>query len=484
MKKNEITIEFYSILKDVIRNVWIVILSGLIGAMGVYIVSNSIYEPKYTSKATLAVNASVSSYSQLTTSNEIAGVLSNVFSEPTVKSRAAEAAGLKSFNGTISATVLSPTNFIELTVTSDSPKLSYDLLTAVIKVHPEVTRKIFKNASISVIRQPSVSSGPSNSAITENSNLIVIGFMTVALAAIIILSVMRNTVKTEEDFKSKVEANLIGSIMHENKNMSLKEILHKKKKGLLIHNNAFISLHFVENFRKIAAKLEYMKHKTGCSVFAVTSVAENEGKSTCAANLAVSLADRGNKVIIIDLDGKKPALFKIFGEEYEENCELANLMNGTVAQSDYRFKRYKKSSLYASLNSKPYPEMLKWIESGEIKKLIEIFKSKSDFIIIDTAPISLDSSVTDIIKMVDKTLLVVRTDTVRIPAVNDTVASIDKVSKNLAGCILNDVHQKVVPFVFSGDDTAVYYGGRGHRHGGYGKYSKYGYYHRPEEKES
>ncbi|MBO5858929.1 MAG: AAA family ATPase, partial [Clostridia bacterium] len=448
MKKNKLTIDLYTILKDVILNIWVIILSGLIAAMSVYTFSHSIYKPEYTAKATLAVNASGSSYTQLTTSNEIAGILSNIFSETTVKSRAAEAAGQKSFKGTVRATVLSPTNFIELSVTSENPKLSYDLLTAVIEVHPQVTRKIFGNSSITVIRQPSVSGSPSNSAVAQNGNLIIIGSMTLALTAIVFLSIARNTIKTEADFNSKVEASLLVSIMHEDKRMSLKETLKKKKKGLLIHNNAFISLRFVENFRKAAAKLEYMKHKTGCSVFAITSVAENEGKSTCAANLAVSLADRGNKVILIDLDGKKPAIHKIFGEEHEENCELANLLNGTVAQSEYRFKRYKKSSLYISLNSKPCAEMQKWVENGEIKKLLNIFKQKSDFIIIDTAPITLDSSVSDIIKIVDKTLLVVRTDAVKAPAINDAIKVIDTVSKNLAGCILNDLHQKAIPFVF------------------------------------
>ncbi len=473
MKKNKLSIDLYTIIKDVTLNIWVVILSGLIAAMSVYIFSHSIYTPEYTARATLAVNASGSSYTQLTTSNEIAGVLSNIFSEPTVKSRAAEAAGQKSFRGTVSTTVLSPTNFIELRVTSESPKLSYDLLTAIIEVHPQVTRKIFDNASVSVVRQPSVSSSPSNSAVAQNGDLIILGSMTLVLTAIILLSITRNTIKTEADFNSKVEAKLLISIMHEDKKLSLKEMLKKKKKGLLIHNNAYISLRFVENFRKAAAKLEYMKHKTGCSVFAITSVAENEGKSTCAANLAVSLADRGNKVILIDLDGKKPALYKIFGEEYEENCEFTSLMKGTVAQSDFRFKRYKKSSLYLALNTKACPEMHRWVENGEIAKLIEIFKTKCDFIIIDTAPMSVDSSVTDIIRIVDKTLLVVRTDAVKAPAINDAITTIDTVSKNLAGCILNDVHQKAIPFIFSGDDTAAYYGGRTHKYGKSGKYGKY-----------
>lgn len=482
MKKNKLTIDLYSIMKDVIRNIWVVILSGLIGAMGMYIVSHSIYEPEYTAKATLAVNAASSSYSQLATSNEIANVLSNVFSEPTVKSRAAEEAGQDGFRGTVTTNVLSPTNFIELSVTCDNPKLAYDLLTAIIKVHPEVTRKIFANAGVTVIRQPSLYGTPTNSSGSENTNLVILGCMTLALTAIIILSITRDTVKTESDFESKIEAKLIGSIMHEDKKASLQEIAKKKKKGLLIHNNAFISLRFTEDFRKMAAKLEYMKHKTGSSVFAVTSVAENEGKSTCAANLAVSLADRGNRVILIDLDAKKPAIHKIFSEDQGEFCELSGLLDGTIPQSEYRFKKYKKFPLYIALNTKPCPEMHRWVENGEIEKLLKIFKAKADFIIIDTAPISVDSSVTDIIKIVDKTVLVVRTDAVKVSAINDTISTVDKVSKNLAGCILNDVHARAIPFVFSGDDRAGTYGGRGHKHG---RYSHYGYYyHRNDGKKS
>lgn len=479
MKKNKLSIDLYTIIKDVVRNIWVVALSGLIGAMGMYIVSHSMYEPEYTAKATLAVNASATSYAQLATSNEIANVLSNVFSEPTVMSRAAEEAGLDGFRGRVGATVISPTNFIELSVTCDNPKLAYDELAAIIKVHPEVTRKIFANAGVTVIRQPSLSGGPTNSSGSENTNLVILGCMTLALTAIIVLSITRDTVKTESDFESKIEAKLIGSIMHEDKNLSIQEILKKKKKGLLIHNNAFISLRFIEDFRKTAAKLEYMKHKTGCSVFAVTSVAENEGKSTCAANLAVSLADRGNRVILIDLDAKKPAIHKIFSDEQSEICELSGLLDGTISHSDYRFKKYKKLPLYIALNTKPCPEMHKWIENGDIEKLLKIFKAKADFIIIDTAPLSVDSSVTDIIKIVDKTVLVVRTDAVKVSAINDSITTIDKISKNLAGCILNDVHARAIPFVFSGDDRAGIYGGKGHKYGKYGRYSHYGhYYHR------
>ena len=477
MKKNKITIELYSLLKDIVKNIWVVILSALIGAMGFYLVTHAAYEPMYTSTATLTVLNSGSvtaSYSTYTISTEKANVLVNVFTEPTIKEYAAQYLEIDSFDGTISARVLDQTNFIELKVTSDHPEKAYTLLNAVIKSHHKVSNKIFSNAGVTVISNPTVPSGPSNYISTANRNLVISGCATLSLALIIALSLMRNTVKKESDFNEKVESKLIGTIAHEDKRMSLRDIRQKKKKGLLIHSNAYISLRFTENFHKIAAKLEHKKNRLNAKVFAITSVAENEGKSTCAANIAVSLADRSNKVILLDLDFKKPAAYKIFSEDEVENGELSDLLKNNVEYENFAFRQFKKTSLYLAVNTKADPDYRKFIEDGTILQLIEKLREEYDFVIIDTAPLSLDSSVTDLIKMVDKTLLIVRTDKVNINILNDSIEIISKISSNLAGCILNDLHMNVLPFSFTGNDESTYYGGYKYgRHSHYGHYGKY-----------
>lgn len=473
MKKNKITIEWHFLLKDIIKNIWVVFLSALIGYMGVYLVSHSTYEPEYTSSATLAVVAysrSSGSYSTLSVAKDMANVISNVFTEPTVKEYATEHLGIDSFDGKISATVLTETNFIEVKVTSDHPKKSYDLLSAVLKVHYKVTNEIFNAAGVIPIRMPTVPSGPSNKIADGNTNLVVIACMTLSLAAIVILSLLKDTVKKETEFNERIDSKLIGTITHEDKKMTLQELKQKKKKGLLIHSNAYISLRFTENFHKIAAKLEYEKNKNGDKVFAITSVAENEGKSTCAANIAVSLADRGNKVVLVDLDGKKPALYKIFNEEFIEESELSNLLNKEISMEDFKFRTFKKTSLSLAINTKPNSDYQKWITDGSISELLVNLKKDFDFIIVDTAPLSLDSAVTDIIQKVDKTILIVRTNTVTVTVLNDFISTISKISSNLAGCILNDVYMNILPFSFTGNDESNYYGYK------YGKYSRYGHY--------
>lgn len=480
MKKNKITIELYSLIKDIVKDIWVVFLCAVIGAMGFYLVTHAAYKPMYTSTATMTVlnsHSGTASYATYTISTEKANVLVNLFTEPAIRDCAAEYLGFDSFDGTVSARVLDQTNFIELQVTASHPEKAYRLLDAIIKSHHKVSSKIFSNAGITVISLPTVPSGPSNYISNTNRNLVIMASATLSLALIVVFSLMRNTVKKESDFEEKIESKLIGTIAHEDKRMSFQDIRQKKKKGLLIHSNAHISLRFTENFHKIAAKLEHRKNRLGDQVFAITSVAENEGKSTCAANIAVSLADRGNKVVLLDLDFKKPALYKIFSEEEIENGEISDLLRKEVSYNDFAFRQFKKTSLYVAVNTKADPEYRNLIEDNSITELIGKLRTEYDYIIIDTAPLSLDSAVTDIIGMVDKTVLIVRTDTVPVNALNDAITTISKISSNLVGCILNDVHMNILPFSFTGDDESNRYGG--YRYGRHSRYGHYGNYSAP-----
>lgn len=487
MKFSEIKIEWVSILRDLLKNAWAIIMAALIGLMGMYVATRSIYTPEYTSSATVVVNAkssSAGSYSLFSLSVDMAEVVSRVIVEPTVKEKACEIMGVDEFDAELSATVHTRTNFIKLSVTSDSPQKSYDYLKGVIEAYPQISDSVFDNVVVSVLAMPEVPHNPSNSVSKINRILVVGGAAAFVAMIVVILSVFRDTIKDEDDFEKKIDSKLIGSIPHERKHYNLKERLSRKKKSLLVHNNAFVSLKYVENYHKIAAKLEHMKRHDGTKVFAVTSVAENEGKSTVASNIALSLADRGHRVILIDIDSKKPALFKIFEKQYDEKTELANLMNGKINPTEYRPIKYKKTSLYLAINTSPQPEYGEWIEEGKLAQVIEAFKEQVDFVILDTSPMSVDGYVTDLSKIVEKMVLVVRTDIVHTSAINDAIATFEEVGGSVAGCVLNDVYPETTSFSLSGADESHYsYGwryGKSKRYGHYGNYGRYGKYSKPQ----
>ena len=457
MNRGKISIDYYSILKDLLKNFWVVILSFIIGAMGIYIAECSVYKPEYTATATAVVNVkgASSNSSSYSVSAEMAQVFSKVFSEPAMKKAAAEHLGLEKFDGRVAASVLTDTNFINISVISDSPRKSYELLNAILQVYPEISEEVFKNSVITILKHPSMPSSPSSAGLqhSKTNTLLIIAFISVG--AIVAFSVFRNTVKNEKEFKNKVNGRLLGCIPYEIKAKSIKDLFSKKKKGLLIDSNAFVSTRFVESFNRIVAKIEHCNLRDGSKVFAITSFAENEGKSTVSSNLALSLARKGNRVLLMDMDGKKPAIYKLFGCSYIENAELGLLFNGEISNSDYKLRRYKKTKLYLAINTRAYANSHKWIENGRAKKTIKALKGMVDYIIIDTAPISVDSSVSEIIKIADKSILVVRTDTIETATINDAISTLTDASDNLAGCILNQTPPDlpIASFTGSGDDT-------------------------------
>ena len=472
-------IEWHSVLRDLFRNAWVIVCAAIIAVLGSFIVKHALYKPEYTSAATVIVNSAEgksNAVASLTQSGEIANIYAEVFVQPTMKLKVCADLGREEFDGRIGAKVNSGTNIMELSVTASNPELAFLELRSILKVYPQITENLYSNGVVSILRAASMPTAPSNRL--TSSSMIRIALIAMALAAglIVVMSVFRDTVKGEKSFRQKIDARLLGVIPHEKKANSLRELLDKRKRGILLSESVFTSLRFTENFNKIDSRLEYMKRTSGEQVFVVTSVAENEGKSTVASNLAVSLAIKGNRVALVDLDGKKPALYKIFEQEPDEEYELGNMLSGKTDKK-FRFRRYKKMNLYLALNTKPHKEYQDWIENGSVETLLRAFRKTVDYVIVDTAPVSVDGAVTSIAKLCDATILTVRTNSVYADVVNDVILTLCNTGAKFAGCILNDVYDEFSLFNQIGMDESGYARySRYSRYGRYGKYRKYGQY--------
>ena len=164
-KKTAIHVEPYSLVRDIIANIWVVIMSALIGVMAVYIWSRGMYVPQYTSTSTLIVNMKNSAaytYTNLSSSSEIAEIYTEVLVQPIVKTRAAEKLGMSSFEGKVSSSVLPDTNIFTVSVTSSSPETSYNELCAVLEVYPAIAEAIFQDSVVETMRSPNLPTSPSN----------------------------------------------------------------------------------------------------------------------------------------------------------------------------------------------------------------------------------------------------------------------------------------------------------------------------------
>lgn len=442
-------IDLHSQLRDFKKNIWAIVLAALIALMGTYIASHSVYTPTYTSNATLVVRAKVGTtgaYTNLSVSAEMAKIFTEVFKQPSIGQLAAEYLGEDSFNGRVSASVLSETNLMRVSVTADDPEHAYRLLCAVLEVYPEISSAVFSNAVIDVMLSPEVPTAPSNAI--SNTRVLTLMLLAACLefGLITVISFLRGTVKNEKIFHNYVDAKLLGTVAHEKLHLSLKEKLLHTKRALLI-NDGYSSLKFSEDYQKIATKLEHIRKMSKNKVFAITSVSENEGKSTAAANMAIALSERGYRVALLDLDIRKPSVFKIFEYRRMSSPEIVGLFRKKpeITREFLETFRHRSGNLYLFMNTKSRKINSEWINSRLVCEWVRAIADEMDFVIMDTAPLVVSADAVSLAGISDQTVLIVRTDRAAIEDVNDAAMTINASGGVLAGCILNDVYK---PFTF------------------------------------
>ena len=455
-KSNDINIEYYSILRDVLKNFWLMVLAAMIGFMGVYIANHFVYKPKYISTASVAVQmeaASYTAYSTYSSSKTVAGIYADVFRQSMIQKYAAEYMGRKSFDATLSTQVTGETNFITLTVTANSPEEAFLHLDAVMHVYPEITNLVYKNASLLTVSMPKVPMYPIYRISAGQRNLICLVCAMIVLILIILISNSRDTVKDENAFENKIDAKMLGSVVHE-RTAGRKIFFGKKKKKSLFVTSPNVSFDFSSDYQKIATKLDYMRRHNRDSIFLITSVAENEGKSTAAANLSLTLEDRGFKVLLLDMDFLHPSVQNILEVVPMGEADLGDLLSQKTRPEDFVFTRFKKTDLYLGLNRRVHSSYLDWINSDFVHEMMDTLRDVFDFIIIDTPPISAFADIASAMDLCDKGMLVVRTDRVFCADINDAVMDIKTGTGKFAGCILNDVHKRLFFFGRSGSEES------------------------------
>lgn len=203
----------------------------------------------------------------------------------------------------MNASIVPESNLMELSVTADSPEMAFRILKSVLNNYTSISDYIIPNVVLETLQQPQVSGVPSNQIPTKKYAATAFLAAALAMAALIgLFSFLRDTVKNEAEFTRKIDADLLGVVYHEKK---------KKNSSMLITNPARSFL-YVESLKRIASRVRGRLDRKGGKVLLVTSVAENEGKSTLAANLALALAEEQNRVLLLDCDFRQPALHKIF----------------------------------------------------------------------------------------------------------------------------------------------------------------------------
>ena len=429
-------INIKSIVRDVFHNFWMILIAGISAILLVSGYQNIIYEAEYTSRATLVVSAkgsgSASSYANLTTTSDMASVFSNVFSSSVLKKRIVEELEVQGAEFAIKAQTIPETNLMVLYVTGKQPQVVYQAICGAIEHYAKVSEYVFSNAVLDVMEHPEVPLYPSN-AIPLRSYQKKAGLAAMALmgAFLVFMSVMRGTLKTEAAAVRRLNGMKLAVVGHEIKNRTLRAKLYKKKRSILI-TNPITTFGYVETFRKLAFRVQTEMKKNGNKVLLISSVEENEGKSTIASNLALAMAQSGKKVLLVDLDLRRPAIYKIFDLESKSEHDF---WTEEVSVSG-------KHTMQLLLNKKVVKNPAVFMKEKDIASLLERSRETADIVIIDSSPMNAAADTELVLSYVDASMLVVRKDWVHTTDINHAIDILEKGDTEFLGYVLNDYENR------------------------------------------
>ena len=168
------------------------------------------------------------------------------------------------------------------------------------------------------------------------------------------------------------------------------------------------------------------------------SIKENEGKSTVAANLALSFVRRGKRVMLIDADLRRPALAKIFDITLEKEQELSEYLKGNSELGQVIYKG-RERELYCVFQCSPEAEPDKLLTRQAFRELFRLMSGKVDYILFDTPPVGIVRDSEAIAEFCDAAVVVMRQDRVGAGMVNDVTDTLEEAGANVLGCVLNAV---------------------------------------------
>lgn len=420
-----LNIDIVSVLLDLKRHWWNILLMALSGILLGYVISVNFYSPTYTSHTVVAVlGNSNSTAANVKIATKISGSITGILKSDALKGIINNEIGNAEYS--LDAQYITDTNLINISASAKTPQLAFKALDSALKNYPALLSNLMSDLYIVTVEQPRVATSPTeNFNVTKLSVLGMIAAVVLYAGAVAVLSLLRDTVKNSSDMRRKIDATFLGEIPYA-----------KTSDTLFLKNGKIGRFPFEENYQMVASRIMAQLNKTNGKSLAVTSVVQNEGKTHCLLNLAYAIAKNEKNVLVIDADFRNPSIANLI----EPNPHPWNSLEIALQDGSFNEKmlfKIPKTSICCLINTMKNGELEYTLSNGKFGELLKFAAQHFDYILVDTGPTALVADTAVIVNKCDASVLLVAQDVVPIGVINDVVDILEQ-NGRLLGCVYRE----------------------------------------------
>ncbi|MFF1571162.1 polysaccharide biosynthesis tyrosine autokinase [Leifsonia sp. NPDC058292] len=325
----------------------------------------------------------------------------------------------------------SPLNtvLIDITVTDDDPARAAAIANSVGEnTSYIVTNKLEKpvgGASLVNVQtiQPAVAPvRPSSPNVVLNVVLGLLIGLAIGVAAAILRSVLDTRIHSSHDIELVTDKPILGAVSYDPS---------AKKRPLIVHADPRNPR--AESFRSLRTNLQFVNIGDQPRSYVITSSVPGEGKSTTAANLAISLAETGAKVVLIDGDLRMPKVAEYMG--IEGAVGLTDVLIGRTQLSDV-LQKWGRGQLYVLPSGRIPPNPSELLGSSAMSTVLSALTAEFDYVIVDAPPLLLVTDAAVISKFTGGAILAAASGITKKNELAAATRALDHIGSRLVGIVV------------------------------------------------
>lgn len=193
---------------------------------------------------------------------------------------------------------------------------------------------------------------------------------------------------------------------------------------------------YVEAYKTLRTNFNFLTANGKNRIILVTSTLQDEGKSGLAINLAISLAQAGSKVLLIDADMRNPSLHRYLRLKMEAELGLSTLLTGEVKVGDCLMTTEQGVDVIAGGLIPPNPTEL--IGSEAMKELLQVASQRYDYVICDTPPVGIITDAAALSPLCDGVLFAIRQRFASKNQVHGALRNLQTVNAKILGAVMTN----------------------------------------------